>query len=741
MKINRYLYGTTNVEETKSAQGRLMSPGQAGELAAGPYKAFAKAGQQITQDLVRIDARDKQLRAQEAAQTAKIAALQQKAGIASIVNDPSNKDQMQPDGTPTASKMLEEYEEVAASVRERVESIEDPRIRENALEVLEMEQNVDRMNIRNEVNSRREAWNARGEFDLLEIMIEGQDYDAAQIQLNSMVESGQITEPQYRQFKGVIEKEEMQFESDQMLDDWELKRASGKGDEYYNDLVNNQDMDPELKQLTISKIENQQTNYEAIRQKAIAKQKAGWLRRKTNMKMAIINGQPLPESIDSLVADMAGSGDDAMALRAEQYRAELLLTKANTVKGDVKYQTYLGERNAVGYVNDTPANRGFLDREIQESFTPEMTPEERLSHELDVMNDANMLSQKFHEMYTNGVGDPQRLGQSAQLWDLQMMQEDNPQQIRTTVTEEAQALLVDTALRIRAGVDPTVAADEAIRLAELKNDNPQEYQSRNAEWSTKNNRESFWSDEAGKPLSYSHLEDLHGDHYDNSPWLPIGQSADLSPQDYVRYENYMYNAFMQSRNWDTAKETADMRFKQSHAMTNINGRWEVQYNGMPGDVEHYRKTFVEDNKDTQYMIADDEGNYTIGTMSDLDEVYYQNPQMRGGEYTYEVLYKGRPVMQKITDPETKKETLGQVYDRIGMAEVGDQKLNEFVKNTQEQIDDLREDLLTAERMQNNIYVGEESRQKLREIPNKIKRLEGEIEKERARISGQYGTAQ
>ena len=98
MKVNRYITGRSNISELQSQKAGLV-PGQVmAEAAAAPYNAVAQVANQVTSDIARIDARDKQLLAEEDAIAEKLSYEQLKLDQTELVNDPAYDNQIHESG-------------------------------------------------------------------------------------------------------------------------------------------------------------------------------------------------------------------------------------------------------------------------------------------------------------------------------------------------------------------------------------------------------------------------------------------------------------------------------------------------------------------------------------------------------------------------------------------------------------------------------------------------------------------
>ena len=109
-----------------------------------------------------------------------------KAGINRIKTDPKYDNQLQEDGSSTGLAILEDFEEHSKVQKTMLEEIQNPRTRDAASKILEVNESAFRADMRAHVNDKSEAWNAMAQIDLFQIAIEGQDWAFANEQLDYM---------------------------------------------------------------------------------------------------------------------------------------------------------------------------------------------------------------------------------------------------------------------------------------------------------------------------------------------------------------------------------------------------------------------------------------------------------------------------------------------------------------------------------------------------------------------------
>ena len=745
MKVQRYTYGRTNVDELQAQRKAALSPKEAAVAAAVPYAAVSQASEAITNLLVTEDARDKRIQAREDTVNEKLALEEFKLKIDAIENDPANANQLQSDGTPTASTMLEKFQQAGTEYTDALGELQNPTNRENAQKLGSLRLQSGQAAMRKHVNDKREAWNAQSEFALQEFSLEARDYNTFNSQSQQMLDDGLISPSQYQTAMNVADAQKIDDNSDLILEKFEEAYQTDDGMAFYSQLINS-DMDADLKKAAVKKVENQLANFEKVEKRGRSVLQAQMLSGVTDMLIAIKTNKPHGSVAEFTARGMLAAGNDPiMQKKILAWDKELRLAEISGVKSSGEFDEYSFKRMNDIYLDNTAANQKNLDREIQDGIVDGMSEDQMKQHAIDTQRDAGFLSASYEELFSTAARNDQYLAEIAPLWGELMMNPDITRSMDTKVEPENQTILTDTFKNIQSGMPALEAAQSAIKMREEWKTNKEVMAARATYYSTENR---------GVEESNDGFDDLIDDIYDATSFItltatkggtvtfaadPFGQGEftfeGLGRDAQARYQQYFHNAFMQSNNLETAKMQADLQFTTLHNLNNLNGTWTVELNGIKGNTNSLRLNFINTNKDEVVVYSGDAG-LTGSTIGDLDNVKFVNPVDTPNGKKYEVWTENVPVMQDVTKTVNGRTvvTREQVYKTIETAEQDSLQLERLRQNTAKEVARLESDYEAAIKAQESgsIYGREETADTLRNAPNKIKFAKENLRKAEAR---------
>jgi hypothetical protein len=734
MKVQRYNYGASNVQQRQAGRAALRTPEQAGAEAYAPYGAVADVAGAITQGLQKEDQRRKKIQDDEDRITLKLMEVKAKAGINRIKTDPQYDNQLQEDGSSTGLAILEDFEEHSKNQRAMLDEIQNPRIRDAATRILEVNEGAFRADMRSHVNDKSEAWNAMAQIDLFQVAIEGQDWAFANEQLDYMRDNKIITPAKYIELGKRVNNERLDADSDDILSDFNAT-PPGQRDDFYNRLVNDKTLDEDLKRISVAKVENQLINFERIQKKQTSLAKAELIENKTDMLVALKTNQPMPMSIDELMAKADAVGDPALSNTARGWRQEILFAGISGIKDDSKYQEFQANRRSGIFLDNDVANQKNLQREINDGIVEGMSENQMKQRAIDIQRDAGFLSFSAEQMFSTAKRDANYLAGIAPLWGELMLNPDIDRSMDTDVEPENQRLLTDTYRAMEAGVPPLEAALGSIETSEKWEQDKEIMQARQTFYTTKN---------TGKDAAEDGFETLVDKIYDTTriPFRGQGEFVieGLGRDAQARYDNYFHTTFMQTNDLESARLQADLQFMQNHNMNNLNGDWNIELNGVKGDVNYIRKDYVKNNSSEVVLFVGDEG-LTGSTLGDLDDVQFRNPEKVKNGRKYEVWNGSSPVMQDIERTVDKKKVVSreQVFKTVDTSEQNAKELKEIRETTADEITDLEKeyDAATKHLETTNPYFRDTSAKSVRNVEGKIRLAKEKLAKEEARLSPEF----
>jgi len=736
MKVQRYTYGKTNVAELQAQRNAAITPKEGAEAAAVPYKAITQASEAITKALVVEDERRGRIQAQEDDVTQKIILMKNKGRQTAMKNDPKYQDQMQSDGTPTASTMLNDYEEHATQLQNELAEIQDPKTREQFGRILDIELQDGRLRMRSEVNDRMEAWNAISQIDLFGIAVEGQDWVFAKQQLDYMRNNDIISVAKHIELSKAVEVQKIDVQTDAVADEYRAAEMIGKGDEAYKRLVENPDPDPDVQKARIAKVEGIRNNFKIARQKEEAVTKGQMIRDFETAKRQIANGELV--DINNLYTVWAAE-DPVWAAQAEgdllQARYKGVSVAANVQEAGLRLQ------NGIPLMN-TKTERTGLDGWIAQATPVGATPQEAFDISIGLQKQAQIPSESSYRLMAAGGRDPASTQSGAEMY-MALVDPNNLTQMDLGLTEDKEMLYSQIAL-MTANDSMSVAEASSIMQERnvMKSKDPDKYDALTNVWK---------ADGVGVESAIEAFNDMQDTYYDKS-WIPgvsnvsgadeideeITTSDANTQANYFRYQRYYKNAWLLTEgNADGAKELADVMYQRSTPLTNINGEWQAQYQGIAGDAQTLASDWKTQFADNKYLARNANGQYQVFNLSDLsDDVTFEDPEKNNGQTQYKLYHKGEqlaPWSEGANILEASRLGATATFDKTD-----EMRMNKDNDPLKKKIDEMEEQLLKVEKadIQDRSDTLLES-PGMRPIKGKKKPTRSEIERTRQSLDSQY----
>jgi hypothetical protein len=643
MKIKRYTTGATNISELQGAQRRLMSPQQAAGLAAAPYEAIANAGKSIARDFVAINERDKKLRAREDAITEKIALERFKADVSQIELDPQFENQMHASGKPSASLMLEAYEERAKQARNSIAEIQDETTRNNALQVFDMTAETTRLKMRNMVNDRREAWNAQGLFDLRSIQYESQDWTAYHQTNRELRESGIISQEQYATAENLGKNGEQVAEVQSTLREYDQQIAHGKGEEVLQEVLANPHSDPEVQAAIIAGVKAQKTNYDLSLQSEKDLQTASYMRQAQNLITSLED--PNTEiDVEAFYQTMLGA--DLNPTKAAAIAGQVETAQRNRSVKESTEDKFMRELEAGFSFDNTKANQrgtdGYLRRQIEAARNdPQMEGVTFEEIEIQTYMTTGLVGER-RQIELQNAADVENIATQAEFWNA--LHKDKYMQVEDGLSSERRSMYEMIARRAKEG--GMSWGEAAQNVMELQNVDEVQLDLRKQKW---------LDDDGAVGITENYYNSMFDENYDFSmlPIRGIGIDNVDHEANKIRYRLYLQDGLTLTGNWEDARTHADRVFLDSHVVTNINGKREMQVGGLSSttkdqidlDLSILRENFVQAAavEYPKVLITKADGTSDVGSL-DMEGTTLENPQKIYGDTIYQVYSNGNPAV-------------------------------------------------------------------------------------------------
>jgi nucleoside 2-deoxyribosyltransferase len=627
MKIKRYTAGRTNVERLADQQSKIVPPGQIAAAEAAPFMAFSDALESAGDTVLAIkQARDKATDADDA--------TKYELGVAKA------KDRLD-----------RSYKQAKA------ENWSPDQLRENNQQIIkEFLSNVDSLSERNRdkyaqsMGLQAESWaeNTRLDASILQaeqastqwnasmtLALENKNIEDARRILEVGIEHGLVDQEGAGKFRDSIQELQVDAKATGLYETWEDQRALGKEEGVYNAIVNNRDLDPEVKDLALEKIEAQIENIENIEQKYRRRARAAFERGKTDLLVALRQNEASTADIDAFIRQVDALGDDQLTETASGWRNELYLASLQGAQKDVddsrfRYGLLMSQKtDEPGWIVPDAANRKRMDAYVQDLMTDDMPPEERYQTEIDQIKLTGVPTANIYDQVEAGAksSGPQSLINAAEIWNDLRTIDGNVKVVFDEMEVGDMATVIEVANKIEANIDPTVAAQESIEMREAMAELPEETRR-------------ILSNEFEKIDVADEFEKIA------EPLWATNPDVFSKPVAMGLYQSYLYDAFMTSkgRDPDVAIEAANKAFTQRFRETRINGQKEIQDGGIGGpESENVGKQLFAQHIKGRTWQATDGGSKVIVRIDEQDDITFRDPYVVGGIMHYPVFYKDAPL--------------------------------------------------------------------------------------------------
>ena len=665
MKVQRYLYGRTNIGQLQSGRASLRSPEAvaAGEYA--PYGAVAGAAESISKDMQILNERQQRLQDEDDNVTQKLILMKNSGRINAMKSDSKYQNQMQDDGTPTAKVLLDDVETHISEMQNELEQIQNPRTREQFGRLLNEELDQTRTDMRQEALGKMEAWNAQSQFDLFNIAIEGEDYTFAQEQLDHIQDKYNITPTQYAQGQKqiVTKKREVKVDgvAQEALDVWKSPQGVDGVLRIRDEYLKNPDSDIKTQDAIISKLNTMVGNINATEQKEDDRQLSIMELEVDRMVDAFSNPavpNPDPQDIlDEAASNPRISFKDSVRLYIKAKNAQ---RSAKTVMAE--YNNFDQKYNNDELMEGTAANRKHLGEKIQSLVSSEMqvaADEGRQLSEEDVQNIRNeaILRVNFTDTDTTsqlrgGLNSAEGIARNART--IEALTSDPTKMVDLGLDDKDLMTYMNTAFMAQSmatqGQPSELDYLEAAKL-EFENRNtkltdPSEMTFRQNTWDA-----TYASDE------YDEIKGRWNDMWQTAPydgWFKWGmEQPDTESPEFYDFVQYSYDSFMNGGDFEMAMNYSTKVFHSKNPPNNINGEWESQRDGVQGDAYYLQEDWYEQNKDKVFSLHTGKGDKYIPARLgdiDIDDLDFVNPDRRtNGQIIYDVYVNGRPAIDLTED--------------------------------------------------------------------------------------------
>jgi hypothetical protein len=649
MKIPRYLYGGNNVSLLSSQRSSALSPQEGAAAAARPYDAVASIAESassiftgINEENKRIERQNQKLLDEEDTQSLKLLSVMDKARLNAIQNDPTYDKQTQPDGEPTASKILNDVEDHFADQQQALSAIQNPKTRANAQEIMTANQDASRMWARSFANDKREKWATENDYLLYDVMVEGQAYDDARTQLDEMSEKGRIAPASKRALNNQIDSAENTQIVTEEVAKYEQQIAMDNGDQALSQAMANPNSDPKVQKAILAGIKAEMTNYNVINKQVKDSNTAKWMRETSNLITSLENPN-ITIDVESLYDTMLTT--DLNPVKAATLANQVATAQRNRTTKTNKQDVFMEQLNAGYEFDNTQANQigvdGYLGNQLKQAATdPEMADMSREEVEISTYRTTGLVGQRRQTEMQN-ASDAANIAQQAEFFNA--LHSNSYLQTEDGLNKEKRSLYERIAESAARGATSWAEATQTVM--ELRNVDAVE----------KQQRKNKFIDEDGKGKSEEAYRSLFDKKYDSDWPLYTGIDNVDKEQNEIRYQLYLQDGLDLYGNWPDAKGHADTLLLDSHVITNINGNKEMQVggisaktkNGVNLELSGLRQKFVNASVDEIYLITEEGGSSKLGKL-EMEGTTFENPKEAFGATEYQVYSYGNPVINPAT---------------------------------------------------------------------------------------------
>ena len=677
MKVQRYLYGKTNIAQLESRRSRLRSPAEVAAEAAAPYGAVEQATGAIVDALQVEDQRRKRIIGEEDAIEAKLLAVQLKAGISDSITNPKYQNRIQADGTtPSASAMLDDYEVFAKDIVSGLNKIQDPTTRRNTERLMGVAIDEGRLAVRSAANAKSEEWNTAAQFDLRSVAFQAQDWTFYQEINDELRDAGKQSQKQYEAAEKLASIQKKQVEVDQTLQSYDQAIAHGMGEEVLTGQLENPNSDPDVQKALVAGIKAQMGNYDKAQSKQEAVIKGQMIRDFNGLKSAIESNQPVPADA---IANWYAAAADVDPTWAAEKEGQLLSAKATGlgVANNVA-EAALRLRAGQPLMNNNTEREG-LDGVIALSIPIEANDQEAQEISVSIQKQAQIPSNQSWRLMSAGGRDVNSTIAGAETY-MSLVDPNDLHQMDLNITKEKEMLYSQIALMT---VSDSMTVREAAEIMQerykIQRKDPDKYEALTNIWK---------ADGAGVESAQESFNDMLDTYYDKIPIIGFSGvegaksiksdivSSDAETQaNFYRYQRYYKNAWLLTEgNADEAKELSDVMYQRSTPVTNINGKWQAQYQGIAGNAEFLATEWKTEFSENKYLARNENGQFQPFTMEQLsDDITFENPiKTADGQTQYTLFYKGEqlsPWSEGMTAPESALMGATATFDKADVAKM------------------------------------------------------------------------
>ena len=677
MKVQRYLYGRTNIAQLESRRSRLRSPAEVAAEAYAPYGAVEQATGAIVDALQVEDQRRKRIIGEEDAIEAKLLAVQLKAGISDSITNPKYQNRIQADGTtPSASAMLDDYEVFAKDIISGLNKIQDPTTRRNTERLMGVAIDEGRLAVRSAANAKSEEWNTAAQFDLRSVAFQAQDWTFYQEINDELRDAGKQSQKQYEAAEKLASIQKKQVEVDQTLQSYDQAIAHGMGEEVLTGQLENPNSDPDVQKALVAGIKAQMGNYDKAQSKQEAVIKGQMIRDFNGLKSAIESNQPVPADA---IANWYAAAADVDPTWAAEKEGQLLSAKATGlgVANNVA-EAALRLRAGQPLMNNKTEREG-LDGVIALSIPIEANDQEAQEISVSIQKQAQIPSNQSWRLMSAGGRDVNSTIAGSETY-MSLVDPNDLHQMDLNITEEKEMLYSQIALMT---VSDSMTVREAAEIMQerykIQRKDPDKYEALTNIWK---------ADGAGVESAQESFNDMLDTYYDKIPIIGFSGvegaksiksdivSSDAETQaNFYRYQRYYKNAWLLTEgNADEAKELSDVMYQRSTPVTNINGKWQAQYQGIAGNAEFLATEWKTEFSENKYLARNENGQFQPFTMEQLsDDITFENPiKTADGQTQYTLFYKGEqlsPWSEGMTAPESALMGATATFDKADVAKM------------------------------------------------------------------------
>ena len=677
MKVQRYTYGRTNVDELQAQRGAALTPKEAAEAAAVPYEGVAQIAGAAADTLVAFD----EIQKQEKATRAKTAATDAQIQTSFMANALENLPVEAEKNGWTAEQMRESGRATLKAYDDSLNAI-DPEFRDELRSAWQMNKAMYAQQIAGMTMEYEDALNRQKVGTSWIAAVEAKDPIQMQMVKNLSIDLGYTDPAEAAKMDSQINVVNDERTVDAIYNEW---RQSDNPEKVHADLVNNDSIDKDIKKSAIAQIEGQ-INNEASADKQRTQQAAiGFERQVTDYRMLAKQNKLSLDMIDDLVKRADSFGSPALSNKASGWRNSLYLATLEGVKTGVDNTVFARQLSmGPGSVVGSEKTYKQLQSYAEEIIPDGATPEERDLIENNLSRVAGFPTARIHgELKAAGAGFNARPLIRAATRILEITDGDPYTGIDLGLTGDEMANVMRVTNAMTNGLDPTEVAEEVV--------------ANNKAWRDDKVVTSQLQKQSGGIDTEEAFDELFNNAYDEMVYGPWGQADITTPEETtarIRYNQYVEEAYIRNGgDEESAILTANMRFQQTHAMTYINGEPELQFGGIrAGSAELGDVLWESDLKGMTVIGLNDDDSYVM-TIENRDDVKFRNPKIINGRQHYQVYVNDRPAF---SETDVGRRSIYVVVDEDAELQVQGAADAEEIKGIQKKIRGLEIELKQAQ---------------------------------------------